>query len=229
MGPARMVLNFAFLALSSSFLISTKASLAVDILRPTAALPLRLVEDVQSPRAFVETSAGEALILDAGTQAVYAINAERTRTRRVISVGVEAGHIIRPTGFSLGPNDLLAIADSPGSYSRLQNFDSAGRLIGWFYLAEQPGARLSLGGLSLQGPGAMASTGRTFLFSAPGTGSLINEFDAQGEAVRGIGTPRPTGQEADPALHVALNRGLPLVDPTGGYFFVFDSGVPPNK
>jgi hypothetical protein len=143
----------------------------------------------------------------------------------IIDVGVEAGHIIHPSGFALGPNDLLAIADAP-AYSRLQNFDADGRLIGWFYMAGQPGPRLALGGLALQGPGPIASTGRTFLFNAPATGSLISEFDARGDAVRGIGTLRPTGQESDPALHVALNSGLPLVDPTGGYYIVFETGVP---
>ena len=174
----------------------------------------------------METSTGEAIVLDAAAQTVYAVDAGRSRIRRIIDVGVEAGHIIRPNGFALGPNDLLAIADSPGSYSRLQNFDATGRLIGWFYLLERPGARMALGGLALQGPGPIASTGRTFLFNAPKTGSLINEFDARGDAVRSVGTLRPTGHESDPALHVALNSGLPLVDPTGGYYFVFEAGVP---
>jgi hypothetical protein len=226
LGSAMLGLGFFFLIPNSQFLISARASSVVEVLRPTGALPVRLVEDIESPRAFVETSTGEALVLDASAQAVYAIDAARTRVRRIISVGVEAGHIIRPNGVSMGPDDLLAIADSPGTYSRLQNFDSTGRLIGWFYLAEQPGARVALGGLSLQGPGAVASTGRTFLFNAPRTGSLINEFDARGDAVRAIGMLRSTGQEADPAVHVALNRGLPLVDPTGGFYFVFETGVP---
>jgi hypothetical protein len=227
MQNSQIILNSAFLVLNFVVLFPPiRAAAVVDVLRPIGALPLRLVEDIQSPRAFVETSAGEAIVLDAAAQTVYAVNAGRTRARRIIDVGVEAGHIIRPNGFSLGPNDLLAIADSPGTYSRLQNFDSTGRLIGWFYLSEQPGPRLALGGLALQGPGPIASTGQTFLFNAPRTGSLINEFDARGDAVRGVGTLRPTGHESDPALHIALNSGLPLADPTGGYYFVFDSGVP---
>jgi hypothetical protein len=227
MQNSKPVLNFTFLILY--FVVqagSIRGAAGVETLRPIGALPLPLVEDIQSPRAFVETSTGEAIVLDGAAQTVYAVNAARTRVRRIIDVGVEAGRIIRPTGFSLAPNDLLAIADSPGNYTRLQNFDSTGRLIGRFYLAEQPGVRLALGGLALQGPGPIAATRTTFLFNAPKTGSLINEFDAQGEAVRGIGTLRPTGHEADPALHVALNNGLPLADPTGGYYFVFDTGVP---
>ena len=35
-----------------------------------------------------------------------------------------------------------------------------------------------------------------------------------------------TGHEDDRDLHLALNSGIPLVDPTGGFFFVFQTGEP---
>lgn len=44
--------------------------------------------------------------------------------------------------------------------------------------------------------------------------------------VRHIGTLRPTGQERDRPLHLALNAGIPLSDPTGGFYFVFQTGRP---
>ena len=37
---------------------------------------------------------------------------------------------------------------------------------------------------------------------------------------------RNTGHEADRDVHLALNSGLPLLDPTGGYYFVFHAGLP---
>jgi hypothetical protein len=37
---------------------------------------------------------------------------------------------------------------------------------------------------------------------------------------------QPLGQEADAALHLALNAGLPLVNPKGGFYFVFQAGIP---
>ena len=43
---------------------------------------------------------------------------------------------------------------------------------------------------------------------------------------RTFGNLRYTGHEDDRELHLALNSGLPLVDPTGGFFFVFQAGVP---
>jgi hypothetical protein len=37
---------------------------------------------------------------------------------------------------------------------------------------------------------------------------------------------RKTGHEADRDLHLALNSGIPIADPTGGFYFVFMAGQP---
>jgi hypothetical protein len=55
---------------------------------------------------------------------------------------------------------------------------------------------------------------------------LFSEYLPNGSAVRGIGTLRATGFEQDRQLHMALNAGLPLVDPTGGFVYVFLAGTP---
>jgi hypothetical protein len=47
-----------------------------------------------------------------------------------------------------------------------------------------------------------------------------------GGANRTFGQLRHTGHEADRELHLALNSGIPLVDPAGGFFFVFQTGHP---
>ena len=41
-----------------------------------------------------------------------------------------------------------------------------------------------------------------------------------------FGQLRPTGFESDRELHLAHNAGLPLADPTGGFYFVFLTGRP---
>ena len=43
---------------------------------------------------------------------------------------------------------------------------------------------------------------------------------------RSIGNLRRTGHEDDAEVHLALNSGIPLVDPTGGFYFVFQTGEP---
>ena len=78
----------------------------------------------------------------------------------------------------------------------------------------------------INGVSSMTFTGRTFLINQPQTGALISELNLEGNVVRSIGAFRKTGHESDPVLHAALNVGLPLADPAGGYFFVFQTGVP---
>jgi hypothetical protein len=47
-----------------------------------------------------------------------------------------------------------------------------------------------------------------------------------GTPIRSFGELRRTSHEDDAGLHAALNIGLPLVDPKGGFFFVFQTGEP---
>jgi len=199
---------------------------AIETLHPVDALPVSLVGDVENPRGYVETSGGTSLVLDARSQTVFAIDRQRASVRRIITIGAEVGHILRPSTFSLGQNDVLAIADSPGDYSRIQYFGDDGKLIGWFFIANQPGLQHSLGGLSLEGPGTMAFSGRAFLISAPSTGWLMSEFDNKGTATRGVGALRPTGHESQRSVHAALNVGIPLTDRDGAVVFVFQTGRP---
>ena len=83
-----------------------------------------------------------------------------------------------------------------------------------------------LGSLVLNGVGSLQFTGETFLINRPEQGALIDELNNQGHVVRRIGVLRPTGHEADREVHVALNIGVPLRDPLGGYYVVFLTGRP---
>ena len=62
--------------------------------------------------------------------------------------------------------------------------------------------------------------------NAPESGALVTELDLDGHPIRQTGNLRPTGHEADRDVHLAMNTGLPVIDPTGGFFFVFQTGVP---
>ena len=63
--------------------------------------------------------------------------------------------------------------------------------------------------------------------SQPETGALITEYDAaRRRGPDASATCARTGHEDDRELHLALNSGIPLVDPTGGFFFVFQTGEP---
>lgn len=222
----RVARTFGAALLAMTFAGFAPPRLPVDILQATDKLPARLVEPIESPRGYVETSAGVSLVLDGGSHAVFAIDRARGTSKRIIDVGAERGRILSPGGFSLGPNDILAITDAPGGNLRVQYFGDDGKPINSLYLAVQSGVRVSFGRVSLRSAGALAFTGRTFILNSATTGALMSEFDATGVAVRSIGALRPTGQESDPVLHQVLNAGIPLVDPTGGLMFVFEAGTP---
>jgi hypothetical protein len=78
----------------------------------------------------------------------------------------------------------------------------------------------------LSGLGALEYDGRTVLVNQPEMGALFTEYATDGRILRTFGNLRPTGHEDDRALHLALNAGVPLANPRGGYYFVFLAGIP---
>jgi hypothetical protein len=77
----------------------------------------------------------------------------------------------------------------------------------------------------LNGVGSIQYTGKTILINQPEAGSLVTELRFDGTPLRTFGRPRVTGQ-SDPAVHLAYNSGFPLIDPKGGFYFVFIAGIP---
>ncbi len=133
---------------------------------------------------------------------------------------------MNPTTISMGSDDIVAVMDAPNNLQRIQYFGSSGLLIRGFFLPILGSPRLIIGDQVVTGAGAMAFTGETFLVNEPAWGSLFAELNSSGTVLRHLGQLRPTADESDKELHLALNTGLPVVDPTGGYFFVFQSGIP---
>jgi hypothetical protein len=78
----------------------------------------------------------------------------------------------------------------------------------------------------LNGTGAVHWAGRQLLLSHPESGALVTAYSPAGYSTSTFGRPRSTGFEADRELHLAHNAGLPLADPTGGFYFVFLTGRP---
>jgi hypothetical protein len=203
-----------------------RAAAGVDIIEATGGLPAQIVGQFTDPIGFVQTPSGEYLVLDRRQHTVYGIDAAKRSARRIIQIGYEEGRVLVPGALALGPDDIFAVADAPGRNERIQYFDTNGSFIGGFYLQSRVAPRLVIGPLVLNGVGSMQFTGETFLVNRPESGALVTEFDNQGAVVRQFGALRPTGYESNRDLHLALNIGLPLADPHGGYDFVFQTGVP---
>jgi hypothetical protein len=78
----------------------------------------------------------------------------------------------------------------------------------------------------LNGVGSIHFTGRSLLLNQPESGALVTEMAIDGSPIRTFGRLRPTGHEDEADLHLAFNVGVPVPDRRGGFFFVFQAGIP---
>jgi hypothetical protein len=215
------------LSLLLTFLVAAPlAALLVEVLRSVGGLPPHIVGSFENPVGFQQAASGSYYVFDRRGHAVYTVDAGRTRAQKIVEIGGEEGHIIQPTGFDVSRDGRIVVADVPRLQQRVQTFDAQGARLSGFFLPGQPAARVTIGNLMLNGAGSIQHTGSTLLISHPESGALFTEYSPGGYAQRSIGSLRSTGFEDDRELHVAMNAGLPLVDPTGGFFFVFITGTP---
>jgi hypothetical protein len=197
-----------------------------ETLRPIGALPAHVTGRFEDPTGFQQAPGGDYFIFDRRAHAVFAYTPGADEPRKVIQVGAERGRVIQPTAFDFAPDNTFVLADAPWGEERIQIFSARGTSLGGFSLGKRSGPRIFGGDVVLNGVGSLEYTGSSILISQPETGALVTEYDVDGRAKRTFGELRRTGQEADPELHAALNVGLPIVDPDGGFYFVFLAGVP---
>jgi hypothetical protein len=157
---------------------------------------------------------------------VFGIDQDQTSSWEIIKIGSEEGRIIDPTAFAVEPTGTFVVADAPNGRERIQIFTPAGFRTGGFLMRSRLRPRVAFQGLVLNGIGSLQYTGSSVLISDPDTGALVAEYALTGSVNRLFGNLRHTGHENDPELHLALNSGLPLVDPNGGFYFVFQTGEP---
>jgi hypothetical protein len=172
------------------------------------------------------TPAGEFIVFDRRAHAVYTVARGADAAKKVVQIGAETGRIIQPTVFDSAPDGTFVVADTPADQQRLQFFLPNGTTMGGFTMPGRGAPQITLGGLYLSGLASLDYTGQTVLISQPENGSLVIEYLPTGTPLRTFGELRATGQEKDPAVHAALNVGVVLSNPKGGYYFVFLSGVP---
>src|SRR5262249_26222822 len=189
------------------------------------ALPAHIAGAFRLPLAYQQTDAGQSFVFDRRAHAVYTIAGDAAK--KVIEVGAEPGRVIDPTAFALDPSDgTFVIADAPLRQQRIQVFTANGSRMAGFTLQAKEVARVTIDTMVLSGVGSIQFTGRSIFINQPETGALVSELSLYGEPVRAFGELRHTGQEADHDVHLALNSGFPLIDPAGGFYFVFSAGIP---
>jgi hypothetical protein len=202
-------------------------ALRVDVLRSIDAIPAHLSGRFRDAAGFERAVSGQYFVFDRRSQIVFGVDDRRSSAWEIVHIGGEQGRIINPVAFAVDPKTgNFVVADSPDNRERIQVFTPAGFRINGFLLPGRTRARVVLDGLALNGIGSLQFTGDSILLSQPDTGFLITEYSLAGTPIRWFGELRQTSHEDDPALHVALNGGLPVIDPRGGFFFVFQTGEP---
>ena len=199
---------------------------AVDTLRPVAALPAHIAGGFQDLTACQQTPAGEYFVFDRRAHSVYTVGPKQESARKLIEIGTEPGRVLDPTAFRLAPDGTFAVADAPRGTPRIQIFTTSGSSLGGFFLQTRAVPRITLKNLVLNGIAAIEYTGQSIFLSQPETGAVITEYGVDGRSVRTFGELRRTGHEADPDVHLALNSGVVVLNPSGGFYFVFLAGVP---
>lgn len=213
-------------ALAVAIAVASVEALRVEVLESSGGLPAHVAGAFSEPLAFQRSSDGTSFVFDRRAHAVYRVDAKTQALRKIVEIGGEEGRILEPSAFDLAPDGSFVVADGPNARERVQIFRPDGVKVGGFTLPGRNAARLTIGGLVLNGVGSLEYTGRSILINQPETGWLVTEYTLSGGAWRTVGRLRPTGHESDRDLHLALNVGLPLAAPDGEFYVVFIGGVP---
>ena len=224
MQPKRRIL--LLIASLPIIFVPLRGAMRVEVLSSVGGLPPEIVGVYREPAAFQQVSSGQYLVFDRRAHAVFGVDAGKTTTWKLVDIGQEPGRVLDPSAFDAEPGGSFVIADAPGGRERIQIFSVSGRRLGGFTLPGRSAPRITLDNIVLSGAGSLQYTGTSLLMSQPETGALMTEFGLGGTPTRSIGVLRRTGHEADADLHLALNAGLPVVNPRGGFYFVFQAGLP---
>jgi hypothetical protein len=191
----------------------SRAAIQVDVLRSVGGLPAHVAGLFDEAAAFEQAASGYYFVFDRRGHAVYMVDQEE-------------GRIIQPAGFALAANGSFVVADVPRGQERIQIFGPAALRTGGFFIAGRAVPQLILGNAAVTGISSLQYSGTSVFLSEPARDGLITEYSVAGIPQRTIGRLRETGYEHERDLHLAMNAGLPLVDPTGGFYFVFLAGKP---
>ena len=229
--PFRVLRLLAFLPLA--VLCSSAAGLPVASQRPeietltaVAALPAHIAGSFQQLSSCQQTAGGDYFIFDRRSHAVFVAPAGFESARKLITIGAEPGRLLDPSAFDLASDDSFVVADAPGGQPRVQVFLNTGSTVSVFRIPGRALPRITFGNVVIGGLAAVEYTGRSVFLSQPELGALIAEYSLNGRPLRTFGDLRKTGHEQDSVVHLALNSGLVIANPAGGFFFVFLAGVP---
>jgi hypothetical protein len=206
--------------------LATSARFEPETLKPVGALPAHVTGRFEEPIGLEQAPNGDYFVFDRRSHTVWAYTPGAEAPRKIVQIGAEPGRVIQPTAFDFAPDNTFVVADAPFGRERIQIFSAGGTSLSGFSLPGRALPRLTLDSFVLNGVGSLEYTGSSILISQPEAGALITEYAVDGRVTRTFGELRRTGHESDAELHAALNVGVALPLPDGGYYYVFMAGVP---
>jgi len=207
-------------------LAATVAALAPEVVTAVNAIPMHLSGRFRDARGFSQAAEGHFLVFDRRAHTVFGIDEQMSAVYPIVEIGAEPGRILDPSAFSAAVDGSFVVADAPLGQARVQVFSPVGQLRQRFLLPGRARSRVAIDGFAVDGIAGLHYTGTAVLVSQPDWGGLITEYSVAGEPLRTFGELRATGHEDDREVHLALNSGLVVTAPGGGYFFVFQTGRP---
>ena len=213
--------------LSSLLAFATGVAFAIqpEVLRSVGGLPAHIAGRFHELTVCRQLADGRFLVFDRRSQTVYSVAPSADAPVEIVQIGAEPGRILQPFAFDVTSDGTFVVADAPGGTNRLQAFLPSGSRLSGFVLPGR-GVPLFIDGVAITGIGSLVMSGRSVFLSQPESGTLISEHGLDGVSARTFGELRPTGYEKDRPLHNALNSGLVVINPEGGFYYVFVAGVP---
>jgi hypothetical protein len=200
-------------------------AIAIETLRSVGGLPAHVAGRFNELTVCRQLADGTFLVFDRRSQTVFSVAPSADAATPIVTIGAEPGRIIQPYAFDVAGNGVFVVADAPENRTRVQSFLPSGSRLTGFSLQGR-GLPLLIDGVAITGVASLVLSNRSIFVSWPETGSLVTEHGLDGISSRTFGELRPTGHEQDRALHHALNSGLVVINPEGGFYYVFVAGVP---
>jgi hypothetical protein len=205
---------------------SAAASQSATTLQSVGGLPAHVAGRFPELTLCRQAADGAFFVFDRRSHTVFRVAPGVDEPKEIVQIGAEPGRILRPYAFDLAADGSFVVADAPQGRGRVQFFIASGSRLGGFALPGREIPLITFDGLVLSGLGSLVYNGRSIFASRPESGTLVTELGVDGVSARAFGELRATGHERERDLHLALNSGLVVINPEGGFYFVFVAGVP---
>ena len=200
-------------------------ALSPERLTAARALPPEVAGRFRDLANLQQADDGSYYAFDRRSHAVYRIDAAWRTSTPIVTIGQAQGELLQPSAFDAS-GEQFVVSDAPFGLDRLQVFFKDGTALGAFQPQVRSLPRVTFGSVVMNGAGSLEFTGASILLSEPDTGWLVTEYSVKGAPLRYFGRLRSTGHEQQNDVHIGLNTGIPMAAPGGGYWFIFQAGVP---